>query len=463
MSIRPRTSRLLVVSVALLAAFGTAVASADETPSSSPDVYRQTTGSANLATSGAAGSGVTVAVIDTGVADVPAFDGHVVYQQNISAAPQAGDQFGHGTFVAGLVHNVAPGADIVSIKLSGADGSVDITQVLAALQWVSINKDRFGIDVVNLSFGNDSKQSASTSPLNFAVQQLWDEGIVVVASAGNVGDQPGTVTKPADDPLIISVGASDEHGTSDRSDDSIPTFVSRGPTQDGLAKPDLVAPGTHVVSVRAPGSTIDTLHPEARVGDDQFRGSGTSFAAPIVAGVVSQMLSAEPNLTPDQVKYGLLKGATWINGDPAALGAGTVRASRALQFASSGRANANAQRSTGRGSIDLDRGSMSVEVDTKVELLDGSFTIAKARVRGNHTAEVVPTFSLAPLLGGDTTVLDALDDFDTAEFTQASSWGASQWGASQWGASQWGASQWGASQWGASQWGSTQWWASQWG
>lgn len=456
-TVRSTTARMLTTCAVLLSSAGVAVATGEELPSSPPAVYRATTGSTNLLGTGLDGSGVTVAVIDSGVADVASFDGRVIHQENISAAPATGDQYGHGTFVAGLVHRVAPGANIVSVKLSGANGAVDVTQVLAALQWVHANKARFSIDVVNLSFGNDSKQSAYSSPLNFAVQKVWDSGIVVVSSAGNLGNGSGTVTKPGDDPLIISVGASNDNGTVDRGDDTIPNFVSRGPTQDGLSKPDLVAPGNRVISLRAPGSTIDEQFPQARIGDSEFRGSGTSFAAPIVTGIVAQMLQGDPGLTPDQVKYGLLEGASTISGDPTAMGAGTVRAQRALSLARNGRANQGVGRSHGKGSLHAARGSAVVTVDAVVDLGTEIDTVA-VPVTGDHTAEAVTDAADAPHLTEGDTIVDAIDEFDAAEFTSDAAWDASQWGASQWGASQWG-----ASQWGASQWGSSQWWASQWG
>lgn len=458
-----RLLRALLVTLLVGSAAGVAVSSADELPTSGPDVYLTATESADLAKSGYDGTGVTVAVIDTGVADVPLLHGKVIHQVNLSAAPPDGDQYGHGTFVAGLVHAAAPGAEIVSIKLSGANGAVDVTQVLAALQWVVVNKDRFSIDVVNLSFGNDSKQSAQTSPLNFAVQRAWDAGIVVVASAGNLGSAAGTVTKPGDDPLIISVGATDDAGTARLQDDAVAAYGSRGPTQDGLAKPDIVAPGTRVVSLRAPGSTADTEFPQARVGDDHFRGSGTSFSAPLVSGIVAQMLQADPTLTPDRVKYGLLSTGVTVDGDPAAIGSGSVAALHAVAAASEGMANIGAVRSSGRGSLQESRGSAVVSVRSKVVDLDGTVVPVDVALDGDLTAEVVPAPEDAPSLLDGATVVDAVDPFDPAAFVDTTTWEASQWGASQWGASQWGASQWGASQWGASQWGSSQWWASQWG
>lgn len=446
-----------------------AVASADELPASTPEVYLGSTGSSNLASRGYDGQGVTVAVIDTGVADVPGFNGKVIHQQNISSAPDEGDQYGHGTFVAGIIHQAAPEAELISIKLSDANGAVDVTQVFAALQWVIVHKDVYGIDVVNLSFGNDSKQSAYTSPLNWAVQRLWDAGIVVVASAGNLGDGANTVTKPADDPLIISVGATDENGNTDLSDDSVAPFGSRGPTQDSLNKPDLVAPGTRLVSLRAPGSTVDVEHPEARVGEDHFRGSGTSFAAPLAVGVIAQMLSADPSLTPNQVKYGLLNSAAPVGGDATAQGHGTIRAVRALRDARQGVANHAVVRSIGTGSIEGARGSASVKVETPVITEEGTVEVVEVPVEGNVTAEVVPTTTAAPDIAAGEAPEDGLDTWDPLEFldpeqwTTGGTWDASRWGSSQWEASRWGASRWGASRWGASRWGSSQWWASRWG
>src|SRR5207245_1877202 len=129
----------------------------------------------------------------------------------------------------------------------------------AAIQWVVSFKDRYGIKVLNLSLGTDSTQTYRTDPLNYAVERAWDSGIVVVVSASNRGPGPATISKPGDDPLVITVGAVDDRGTPGLGDDELPNFSSHGPTAaDGLAKPDLVAPGGHIVSLRAPGSAIDT-------------------------------------------------------------------------------------------------------------------------------------------------------------------------------------------------------------
>lgn len=377
---------------------------------------------------GLGGEGVTVAVIDTGIEPVAGLDGALIHQENLSGAPATGDQYGHGTFVAGIIHQVAPRAKLVSVKLSGADGSVDITQVLAALQWVVTNRAKYGIDVVNLSFGIDSRQSAYTSPLNYAVQKAWDAGIVVVASAGNLGSSG--VTKPGDDPVIITVGSSDDAGTVSVADDTVAPFSSYGTTTDGVAKPDVVAPGTRVVSLRVPGSTIDTQYPQARIDDVRFRGSGTSFSAPIVAGAAALALEVAPDATPDQLKYGITVAAGQINGELAPQGEGTLLAGLAVSRLRDLRLGKGPRRSTGKGRLQDARGSAAVDVVGS----DGRLV----RVNGDMTA--------------------ALATWNDGEYLNVDSWGASRWGSTQWGASRWGASRWGASSWGASEW-----WASRWG
>jgi serine protease AprX len=125
---------------------------------------------------------------------------------------------------------------------------------------------------------------------------------VVIVAAGNRGSLPGTINKPADDPFVITVGAADLRGTTSTSDDVVASFSSRGPTQDLLAKPDLIGPGIGMVSNRAPGSTLDVQHPAARVGDYYFKGSGTSQAAAVVSGVAALLIQANPSMTPDVLK-----------------------------------------------------------------------------------------------------------------------------------------------------------------
>jgi serine protease AprX len=231
--------------------------------------------------SGYTGSGVTVALVDTGIADVPDLAGRVLPVTddlrgttdscvNFSGEAGCADSYGHGTFIAGVIagngaassgawKGVAPGANLVSVKIAGANGAADVSNVLAAIQWVVSFKDRYGIRVLNLSLGTDSTQSYRTDPLNYAVERAWEAGIVVVVSASNRGPDPQTISKPGDDPWVITVGAIDDRATNGLGDDTVPNFSSRGPTSaDGIAKPDVVAPGAHIISLCAPCSEIDT-------------------------------------------------------------------------------------------------------------------------------------------------------------------------------------------------------------
>src|SRR3954464_6378208 len=281
---------------------------------------------------GVTGQGVTVALLDTGIANVPDLAGRVLPVrndlnllnptspcENLTGEPTCDDSYGHGTFIAGLIagngassngawSGVAPNANLLSVKVAGADGSADVSTVLAGIQWVVSFKDRYGIKVLNLSLGTDSTQSARVDPLNFAVEKAWDSGITVVVAASNRGPDAGTISKPGDDPLVVTVGAVDDRGTPAIADDELPDFSSHGPTAaDGLAKPDVVAPGGHVVSLRAPGSAVDTEYPTYLDGAYR-KGSGTSMATGIVSGAAALLLDANPGMTPDRVKFAL--GAT---------------------------------------------------------------------------------------------------------------------------------------------------------
>jgi len=335
---------------------------------------------------GVTGRGVTVAVLDTGVASVPDLSGRLVQVRddltgkvapckNLSGELDCNDRYGHGTFIAGLVagsgassggkwKGVAPEASILSVKAAGADGSADVSNILAAIQWVVSFKDRYNIRVLNLSLGTDSKQDWKVDPLNYAVERAWAAGMTVVVSASNEGPAAGTITKPADDPWVITVGATDDRGTAGVSDDQLPDFSGRGPTAHGLAKPDVAAPGAHVISLRAPGSAIDNKYPYY-VDGSYRRGSGTSMATGVVSGVAALMLQANPGLTPDRVKYALTATARdAASSDPMAVGSGLVDASAAAFSAPAGVANLDLALSNGQGSLALSRGSVQVQTDS---------------------------------------------------------------------------------------------------
>jgi serine protease AprX len=280
------------------------------------------------------GTGIGVAVLDSGAVPVGGLD--LVHGPDFSSERDdpdlAGlDTFGHGTHVAGIIAGsggVAPGARIVSVKVAGADGVTSLGQVLRGLDWIRSHRREHRIRVVNLSLGTDESDDYRHDILAWAAEQLWNDGIAVVASAGNKGSDADGLDLPAADPFVIAVGATDTAGTPDPSDDTVAAFSSRS----AVRPPDVVAPGTEIVSLRVPGSTLDTEFPGARVGDGYFRGSGTSQAAAVVSGVAARLLEQRPWLTNDQLKALLVAGAVDVPGERAAMGAGRVDLARSASM-----------------------------------------------------------------------------------------------------------------------------------
>ncbi|MDQ1632535.1 MAG: serine protease AprX, partial [Frankiaceae bacterium] len=309
------------------------------TPPGSPAVDSSPTSTARetlgLTASGPAGAGVTVAVVDTGVADSPDLAGRVrhVDVTGKHLADDSGDGYGHGTFMAGLVAGngkasggryagAAPKANLLDVRVAADDGSTSLVSVLRGLQVVSASADELDVRVLNLSLSSGSPLPYQIDPLTQALEGLWRQGITVVTAAGNDGPAPGGVSSPGLDPMLLTAGALDEAGTAARGDDTVASYSSRGTSDSGPAKPDLVAPGSHLVSLRAPGSTVDDANPNSRVGNAYFRGTGTSMSTALVSGVVADVLSARPDLSPDQVKALLTGTAYRADGLSSASGAG---------------------------------------------------------------------------------------------------------------------------------------------
>jgi serine protease AprX len=286
----------------------------------------------------------------------------------------AGIIAGSGAGSDGRHAGMAPAADLLSIKVAGRDGSSDVSKVLAAIQWAVENRDRYGIRILNLSLGTDSKESWQVDPFNYAVERAWDAGIVVVVAASNRGPSAGTISKPGDDPWVLTVGAVDDRGTAPDADDRLPDFSSRGPTGDGHAKPDVVAPGARLVSLEAPGSAIAERFP-TDVGGGYRRGSGTSMAAAAVSGGVALLLEQHAGWSPDQVKAALRATAgPTASRDIQAVGSGTVDLPAAAGWAGAPPVTGLA-RSSGRGSLDASRGGVRVRTDDPVGVvLSGSLT-----------------------------------------------------------------------------------------
>jgi serine protease AprX len=303
--------------------------------------YPKTIGADRLWAAGITGRGVGVAVIDSGVnGDMPDFrnaDGNSRITANVIANPDAtrpGDDVGHGTHVAGIIAGnsfnrdvadpahgayvgIAPEADLVAIKTADDDGDSTALDVITALQFVVDHKDDLNIRVVNLSVSSDTPASYRDDPLDAAVEFAWHAGIVVVAAAGNRGAATDAVQyAPGNDPYVISVGATDEVGTLDPGDDVTASYSSRGVTEDGDAKPDLLAPGAGIVAPLAMGSAFQALCPQCVIGADYLRMGGTSMSAPVVAGAAALLLQARPELNPDEVKALLLANTSAPAGGP---------------------------------------------------------------------------------------------------------------------------------------------------
>lgn len=271
---------------------------------------------------GLSGKGVTIALVDSGVeanqgAGATDLGARVV--GNISFNSQAraqADRYGHGTHVAGIAAGsgqysqgkyvgIAPGASLYNVKFSADDGSGTESDLLTALGWIWENHAAQGLKVVNLSVTAATAQSYLTSPLSVAVERLWQSGLVVVVAAGNRGSAADAVHyPPANNPFVITVGAMDDKGTPDPADDAQASWSSRGTTQDGVRKPDVLAPGAHMVSLKACDScTLMAANPGNAVDGGYFRMGGTSMATPVVSGAAALLLEQNPSLTPGQVKW----------------------------------------------------------------------------------------------------------------------------------------------------------------
>jgi serine protease AprX len=292
-------------------------------------------------TPGYQGGGITVAVLDSGIATHSALGNRVIGRVNlVSNEPGVtGDPFGHGTHVAGMIGGSrtaatsvtsaftggsAPAVNFVDVRVLGRTGQGYTSDVMAGIDWVIQHKKEFGgIRIINLSLGHAVAEPAADDPLCQAVERAVDEGIVVVVSAGNYGVTStgapimGGVTSPGNSPAALTVGAVDTKGTSDRSDDVVAPYSSRGPTRfDFAVKPDVVAPGTRIVSLEAKGSYIASTYPQYHIAGTStnayLRLSGTSMATGVVSGGVALLLNAQPSLKPAQVKVVLQTGARFL-------------------------------------------------------------------------------------------------------------------------------------------------------
>ncbi|EDL65410.1 S8 family peptidase [Bacillus sp. SG-1] len=308
------------------------------------NAYNEAVSAEKVWSKGYTGKGVTVAVVDSGIAEGNGsdFSGRIIANQKFADTNQMSDFFGHGTHVAGIIGGdgsqsggkyvgVAPGVNLVNVKISDDEGRTGEKNLVDSLQWIYENHEKYNIRVVNISNQIATKQSYKESATNAAVQLLWKAGIVVVVSAGNKGGTDCSVCyAPANDPHVITVGAVDDNGTKDLVDDSLKSWSASGTTLDGHSKPEVVAPGSEIVAYM-PKGTIRDIRPGNIVDKSYFRMGGTSMSAPVVSGIVALMLQVNPDLTPDQVKWVLKNTTREYAYQPSGTG-GMVRADAAVFF-----------------------------------------------------------------------------------------------------------------------------------
>ena len=416
------------------------------------------------------GKGVDVAVIDTGVTPVAGLNGagKVINGPDLSLDSQNPslqhlDSNGHGTFMAGLIagndgqpggyRGVAPDARIVSLKVGVTDGGVDVSQVIAAIDWAVQHRNDNGMNirVINLSYGTNSTQAYAIDPLAYAVEQAWKAGIVVVAAAGNSGFQNGAsaqgLADPAYDPQILAVGGADTAGTAAWSDDQVASYSANAASCSLACRaPDLIAPGSHLQGLRVVGSYIDQNNPAGVLSDRYFRGSGTSEATAFTSGAVADLLQRYPQLTPDQVKAMLTSSCDKLTSfNWKQQGCGELDMSKLL--GASVPSNFASQQynvaATGTGVLEGSRGTDHISSNGVV--LQGEQDIFGK-----------------PFLSGAMAALEAAGSSWSGGMWNGSSWSGSSWSGSSWSGSSWSGSSWSGSSWSGSSWSGSSWSGSSW-
>jgi serine protease AprX len=301
---------------------------------------------------GVTGAGVTVAILDTGIAPHPALNGKVLFNvSKIAGDPSTNDAHGHGTHIAGIIAGnssaskyvtarykggIAPDVKLINVRVLGANGTGWTSDVIDGIEWVIQNRDKYKIRAINLSLGHPVTEPSTTDPLCIAVMKATAAGIVVIVSAGNAGKAEdgtpilGGISSPGNSPYAITVGAMNTRGTISRADDIMTTYSSRGPTKfEHAVKPDVVAPGNKIVSLETAGSYLQRNYSQFHMAGNNSNAymhlSGTSMSAAIVTGGVALLMQAHPNISAAQVKIALQTGSTYMkDGGLLAGGAGSV-------------------------------------------------------------------------------------------------------------------------------------------
>jgi serine protease AprX len=453
---------------------------------------------------GITGAGVDVAVIDTGTAPVTSLkdSSKVVVGPDLSFESQALnlrylDTYGHGTNMASIIagrdvtpgtgtayaadtknlYGMAPDARIVSVKVGDSQGAVDVSQLIAAIDWVVQNRRTNGMNirVLNLSFGTDSQQSYVLDPLSYAAETAWNNGIFVVASAGNDGSKASGLADPAYNNTLFAVGAVDTKGTDAMTDDVVPDFSQHPNSTSFMREPDVVAPGVGIVAAAVPGSYLATTYPSARLGTDQFRGSGTSQSAAVVSGAAALLLQRWPTLTPDALKELLTRTATPLRNTTAAYqGRGELNVANAINaqplvggsldnllLGSRGIINGAFRPALGLGSLEAARGSNHVVMDGVA--LTGERDIMGAAWNTALLAGLtrdLRMWSAGGVFNGNQWIGDG---FVADNITAAGrAWSGRSWAGRSWAGRSWAGSSWSGRSWAATAWNGRAWAGASW-
>jgi serine protease AprX len=495
----------------------------DATDGGSMSFITRAVGAQAMWDAGVTGKGVDVALIDTGVAAVPGLNrtGKVIFGPDLSFDSQSGslpnvDANGHGTHMASIIAGtdvasglaatgcttclgkspysdttkfvgVAPDARIVAVKAGAADGAVDVTQVIAAINWVIEHRKDNGMNirVLNLSYGTDSTQSATTDPLAFAVEAAWRAGIVVVAAAGNDGVATPSLANPALDPAIIAVGSVDLNNTVDTSDDFVPDFAQHG---DVYRSVDFIAPGTHVIGLRVPSSYVDSTQTTGKVGTRFQRGSGTSQSTAVVSGLAALLVQKYPTASPDQIKAMLVQSGhplfhvastvkdLGLSTSLSALatdiglavdswweGSGSVDVSTLVPVTAAPVVTPQVLTAKGTGSVELSRGTSHLisgkkTLNTNVDIFGrpfGGATWAKATLAGT-------TWTGGTYNGAKWTGTGWLDGAWVGAKWTALDWAGAKWTGAKWTGLVWDGAKWTGAKWTDAAWAGAKWTGAKW-
>ncbi len=404
------------------------------------------------------GQGIDIAMIDTGVTPVRGLDqpGKVLHGPDLSnegglANLRNLDTYGHGTHLAGImvgddgdqVLGLAPSSRLVSLKVAGATGETNVAQVVAAIDWVIEHRQDPGVNirVLNLSLGVPSVGTHVGDRLAAAVERAWKAGIVVVAAAGNRGNASGRIDSPAISPYVVAVGGM-ESFDSWGSGDSMATWSSSG---DGVRDPNVIAAGRSIQSFRVPGSMLDQLHPTARVGSRYFRGTGTSQSAAVVSGLAAALLSSQPSLTADQVKYLLTSEAADIA--PGTILDGSGRIDPKMSGKKSGTAWKAPMQVFTSAASGLDPNGLPVLMPTTNTWTGGTW---------NGASWAGGTWSGASWAGASWAGA-SWAGASWAEVVAGASWAGASWAGASWAGASWAGASWAGASWAGASWAGASW------